>query len=82
MVVLQNKLRLSIERTAVQHQKIWQLWKTQVFNWLVHDNSRLLSGILISVAVQEKKVTKRKVKKKKSQLEWNYESQMTWKCQI
>lgn len=68
MVVLQNKLRLSIERTAVQHQKIWQLWKTQVFNWLVHDNSRLLSGILISVAVQEKKVTKRKVKKKKANL--------------
>ena len=69
MVVLQNKLRLSTERTAAQHQKIWQLWKTQVFNWLVHDNSRLLSGILISVAVRGGGgVTKRKVFLKKANM--------------
>lgn len=62
LVVLQNKLRLNTEQTTVQYQEIWQFCKLSNFNWLVHDNFRVVSGIPIAVAVKEKKVSKTKEK--------------------
>lgn len=51
-IVLQNKLRLNAEQTAVQYQ-IWQFCKPSNFNWLVHHNFKL-NGVLM-VAVKDKR---------------------------